>query len=238
MKHWTTRRRASLAIHIGIVAVPFIFATVSAAAFWYGLFQDGWIAAALVLAFDASALIGLVLYIARIASPFQALRHLLPFVSVVPLGIELYQRLSAHNDMLLSAAVSVIVTTAMTLIAWRCWVTIEGLFVSRAVAAREQVEERLTAAREVQQEQLRMLTATMTTTIDMQASVRMVVQDWLERGDIRVSAPAPALTGDVMPAVSTQAVKAYAEISGVSERTVWRQLKSGKLSASDIGGEE
>lgn len=226
-QHWTGRRKASLAIHIGVVLIPFVFATASAAAFWYGLFGDGWIAAALVIAFDASALIGLALYIARIPSPFQGLRHLLPFISVVPLGLELCQLLLKHNDILLSVLVSVAVTIAMTLIAWRCWATIEGLFVSAAVAAREQVEERLSAARQLQQEQLRMLTATMTAAIEMQASIRLVVQDWSER-------TMPALTGDVMPTVSTQAVKAHAARIGVSERTVWRRLEKGELTHADI----
>lgn len=233
-QHWTLRRRWSLAIHIGIVLIPFVFATASAVAFWFSLFQDWWIAAAIVAAFDLSALIGLVLYIARIASPFQALRHLLPFVSVAPLGLELYRLLTAHNDMWLSVLVAVVVTTAMTLIAWRCWVTIEGLFVSSAVAARELVEERLSVARQLQQEQLRMLTATLTMAADMQASARLVVQDWADRTDVRVSAPAQQL----IPAVSTQAVRAYAELHNVSERTVWRQLEKKKLAPTDITGEE
>jgi hypothetical protein len=233
LQHWTTRRKWSLAIHIGIVLIPFCFATTSAAQLWFSLFQDWWIAVPIVVAFDVTALIGLVLYIGRIPSPFQWLRHLLPVISVVPLGLELYDLLAPHNDIWVSVLVSAVVTTAMTLIAWRCWVTIEGLFVSSAVAARELVEERLTAARQLQQEQLRMLTATLTMAADMQANARLVVQDWAERTDVRVT---QALTVADVPKISTQAVKAYAEISGVSERTVWRQLEKGKLTAADVIG--
>lgn len=232
LQHWTTRRKWSLAIHIGIVLIPFCFATTSAAQLWFSLFQDWWIAVPIVVAFDVTALIGLVLYIGRIPSPFQWLRHLLPVISVVPLGLELYDLLAPHNDIWVSVLVSAVVTTAMTLIAWRCWVTIEGLFVSSAVAARELVEERLTAARQLQQEQLRMLTATLTMAADMQASARMVVQDWAERTDVRVTEKAPAL----LAAVSTQAVKAYADINNVSARTVWRWLEKGQVTPADIQG--
>lgn len=226
MRHWTARRKASLAVHIGIVLVPSIFATASAGALWFSLFRDWWIAVPIVIAFDVTALLGLILYIAKIESPFQMLRHLLPFVSVVPLGIELCQLLLAHNDIWLSVIVALVITTVMTWIAWRCYVTIERLFVSPEVAARQ-----------VMQEQVRSLTTMLLTAADMQSSIRLAVQDWSERADIRVSAVTPALTGEVTAAVSTQAVKAYAELNDVSERTVWRQLKSGKVSVADILGE-
>lgn len=226
MKHWTTRRKASLAVHIGIVLVPSIFATASAGALWFSLFHDWWIAVPIVVAFDVTALLGLILYITKIDSPFQVLRHLLPFISVVPLGIELCQLLVVHNDIWLSVIVALVITAAMTWIAWRCYVTIERLFVSPEVAARQ-----------IMQEQVRTLTTMLITAADMQSSIRLAVQDWSERADIRVSVLTPALTGDVMPSVSTQAVKAYAELNDVSERTVWRQLKNGKLAAGDILGE-
>lgn len=225
-QHWTNRRKASLAVHIGIVLIPFCFAAVSAGALWYSLFRDWWVAVPIVIAFDVTALLGLLLYIAKIDSPFQVLRHLLPFISVVPLGVELYQLLRVHNGIGLSATVAFIVTTLMTLIAWRCYVTIERLFVSPEVAARQMM-----------QEQVRQLTTMLITAADMQSSIRLAVQDWSERADIRVSALTPALTGDVMPSVSTQAVRAYAELNDVSERTVWRQLKTGKLAVTDIAGE-
>lgn len=220
LQHWTKRRKWSLAIHIGIVLIPFIFATTSAANIWFGLFQDWWIAVPIVIAFDVTALLGLVLYIAKIDSPFQVLRHFLPIVSVAPLGIELYQLLAAHNTAWVSVLTALIVTTAMTLIAWRCYVTIEKLFVSPEVAARQMM-----------QEQVRTLTTMLITAADMQSSIRLAVQDWSERADIRAL---PALTGDVMPFVSTQAVKAYAERTNVSERTVWRKIKHGKLTHADI----
>lgn len=195
MTNWTTRRRWSLAIHIGIVLIPFCFATASAAAFWYSLFRDWWIAVPMVVVIDVLALLGLVLHIAKIDSPFQVLRHVLPFVSVVPLGLELYGLLAAHNAVWVAVVIALAVTVVMTLIAWRCYVTIESLFVPPAVAAREAMHE-----------QVRQITAGLIMAADMQAAIRMGVQDWSERADIRVAAPgvsaAPqiaALTEGVTP---------------------------------------
>lgn len=144
MKHWTRKRWASLGIHTGIVLVPFSFSAASALLFWHGLFQSWLIAVPLVAVIDVLALLGLVLFIVRIDSPFQALRHLLPFVSIVPLGVELYAALE-HNGVWVAAGVAGIVTVILVLIAWQCFRTIEALFIDPVTAAREQARAQLQA---------------------------------------------------------------------------------------------
>jgi hypothetical protein len=89
MTNWTTQRKLSFWIHAIIVLIPFTFSTVSAGVFWYGLFHSAVIALALVTVVDADVA-GLVLYVTRIESPFQSPVIVLPFVSVVPLGLELW----------------------------------------------------------------------------------------------------------------------------------------------------
>lgn len=142
MKHWTLKRKASFAVHTGIVLIPFTFSAVSALLFWRGLFGSWWFAVPLVAVIDGLALLGLVLAIVGIASPFQALRHLLPFVSIVPLGIELYSTL-AHNGEWIAAGVAGVVTIILVLIAWQCFSTIEALFIDPVAAAVEKTHEKL-----------------------------------------------------------------------------------------------
>lgn len=142
MTHWTIKRKLSFGIHAGVVSIPFGFSTVSAFLFWRSLFGSGWIAAPMVGVVDVLALLGLVLYIVGIESPFVWLRHLLPFISIVPLGIELYTLLQ-HNGPLTAGAVTVLVSALLVLIAWKCFTTIERLFIDPIEAAREKAREQL-----------------------------------------------------------------------------------------------
>ncbi len=139
MTNWTLKRRASFWIHAAIVTVPFSFSAISAWLFWYGLFKDGAIASSMIIVVDALALLGLILYIARIQSPFQTLRHALPFVSIVPLGIELYGVL-VPNGALIAGTIAVLVTGIMVVVAMLCFRTIEQLFISPLDAAREKAQ--------------------------------------------------------------------------------------------------
>jgi len=142
MNHWSLKRKASLGIHAGVVLIPFAFSTVSALLFWRALFASWWLAVPMVVVIDVLALLGLVLYVVGIASPFVWLRHLLPFISIVPLGLELYQLL-AHNGAAVSGVVTVLVTTIMVAIAWKCFTTIERLFIDPIEAAREKAREQV-----------------------------------------------------------------------------------------------
>lgn len=143
MTHWSQKRRASLAVHVAFVAIPFVISTVSAGFFWHALFQTLWIVIPLVTVIDLLALTGLVLFITKIESPFTTLRHLLPFVSIVPLGWELYGVLIQHNTPLLSTIVAGLVTAILVVIAWKCFTTIERLFIDPVEAARERARERV-----------------------------------------------------------------------------------------------
>lgn len=241
MRHWTNRRKASLAIHAGIVLIPLVFGTISALLFWQSLFQSWWVAVPMVAVIDVLALLGLILFICRIESPFVHLRHALPFVSIVPLGIELWRLLTPHNTVWVTAPVTVLATAVMVGVAWRCYVTIERLFIDPVAAAAELMQEQALAARQRMTQQVQALTVTLSALTEMQELAVDAVQEWSQRPQLTITAvqPAmPALTGAVTPAVSTQAVKAYAELNDVSERTVWRQLKNGKVSVADILGEE
>lgn len=144
MREWSKRRKASFAVHAGFLAVPFLASTASAWMLWYTLFGQTWqagaFATAMVLTVDALAFAGLVLYIARIDSPFQPLRHVIPLVSVVPLGIELYALLSGVDGWI-RGGVAGLVTLIFVVVAHYCLVTIERLFIDPVQAAQERASE-------------------------------------------------------------------------------------------------
>ncbi len=142
MKHWTWKRKASFITHTLIVLVPFSFSAVSSLLFWRSLFGSWWLAAPLVGVIDGLALLGLILAIIGIPSPFQRLRHLLPVVSVVPLGVELYNAL-VHNGEWVAIGAAGVVTIILVLIAWQCFSTIEALFIDPVAAAKEKARAQL-----------------------------------------------------------------------------------------------
>lgn len=142
MRHWTARRKISLAVHTGFVAIPFTISTVSAFLFWQAMFGDWPLAAAMVAVVEVLALTGLILHLTCVPSPFQGLRHALPFISIVPLGLELYGML-AHNGLWVAIPLTGVVVAILVLIAWQCFRTIERLFVDPVGAAREKAKEQL-----------------------------------------------------------------------------------------------
>lgn len=208
MNNWTNRRKASLAFHAIVVLIPFAFATGSAGAFWYSLFHDWWIAAPMVAVIDLLALSGLILHITRVESPFQAMRHALPFVSIFPLGLELYQLLAAHNAVWIAVTVALLATALMTGIAWRCYATIEACFIDPVTAARERV-----------QEQVRTMTAALIMAGDMQSSIRLAVQDWSSRTEVRI---APAQPDPIVIHAAPQPIQEVVQIG--ERRYSLRQL--------------
>lgn len=144
MKHWTNKRKISLAIHAGVVLVPFGFSTVSAALFWHTLFDSWLLAVPMVGVVDMLALLGLVLFITGIASPFVWLRHLLPFISIVPLGVELYGALGQNGEVV-AIAVATVATLILVGVAWQCFATIEALFIDPIEAAQEKARAQVSA---------------------------------------------------------------------------------------------
>lgn len=217
MKHWTFKRKVSFWTHTGIVIVPFSFSAVSAWLFWYGLFQDGWIASGMLVVIDALALLGLILYIARISSPFQILRHALPFVSIVPLGIELYGVLEP-NGWGLAALIAILATAIMVTVAALCFRTIEQLFIPPLDAAREK------AAYDVQ---------SLVLTMEQLKVVSEAVEVF--RGATTPSSPSPMLaiesddsTATLTPLSKTEQVRRLATARGVSVSTMWRRVQSGE----------
>lgn len=144
-QYLTQQRKWSLAIHVAFVLVPFTLSTVSALLFWAAMFHDNWwLAASMVAVIDVLSLAGLVLFLTRIASPFVALRHLLPFISIVPLGRELYLQLQ-HNDPWVAWSLTILATLILVVIAWQCFRTIERLFIPPIEAAKEKAREQIGA---------------------------------------------------------------------------------------------
>ena len=144
MHYWTMRRKISLAIHVAFVLVPFSLSTASALLFWYAMFGGWWLAVPMVAVIEVASLVGLVLFLTKIESPFVQLRHLLPFISIVPLGRELYLQLK-QNDALTAWGLTTVATLILVAIAWQCFRTIERLFIPPVEAAREKAREQIGA---------------------------------------------------------------------------------------------
>lgn len=144
MSYWTKRRWVSLAVHVAFVSVPFTLSTISALLFWHAMFQDWALAVPMVLVVEVLALAGLVLYLTGIESPFVSLRHLLPFISIVPLGREFYLQLR-HNDAWVAWSLTVATTLILVAIAWQCFRTIERLFIPPVEAAKEKARAQVGA---------------------------------------------------------------------------------------------
>ena len=140
MKHWTRRRWASLGIHVAFVSVPFSLSTASALLFWRDMFQSWALAIPMVAVIEVLSLVGLILFLTRIESPFVAIRHLLPFISIVPLGREMYLLL-AHNPPAVAWGLTALATGILVVIAWQCFGTIERLFMNDPeIVAQEQAD--------------------------------------------------------------------------------------------------
>lgn len=240
MNHWTRKRKVSLLIHGFFVSVPFTLSTVSAVLFWHVMFDSWLLAGAMVAVLDVLALTGLVLYIARIPSPFVTMRHLLPFISIIPLGRELYLLL-AHNDLWLAWLLTLVTTGVFVVVAWQCFRTIEALWIDPVSAAREQAREQVSVL-ETKLAQLTVLSdaADSFAWRRLSAVVQALPVDDTQDDSGAVSVvsaddteAAAAVTAD-RPALTRQQARLLADKLGVSERTIWRRLDAGKLSAADI----
>lgn len=216
MNNWTRPRWASFIVHVAFVSVPFVASSVSALLLWHSLFNSWWLAVPAVLVVDVLALTGLVLYIARVPSPFVPLRLALPFVSIVPLGRELYLLLS-HNGPLIAVGVTLLATGVLTAIAWKCFGTIERLFIPPVEAAREKARE-----------QLSHLTVELAQLSEKNAVVEEFVTAWRgQQVHVTITEDRPALSDG---GSKTAKVKALAVERGVSESSAWRKVKSGEWS--------
>ena len=222
MNQWTRKRQISLIIHAAIVAIPFTFSTVSSLLLWQRLFDSWLLAVPLVAVVDVLALLGLVLQVVRIASPFTYLRHLLPFISIVPLGIELYALLE-HNGPWVAWPATVLVSGVLVVIAWQCFTTIERLFIDPVEAARERARE-----------QVDVLTTRLAQLREMEEAVDAFTLERLRYHMPSVTVAAVSADSALpVPAQlqlsKSQQVKALASQRGISESTVWRKVKSGEI---------
>lgn len=220
MNHWSNTRKLSFVVHVTFVAIPFTAASVSALLFWHDLFGSWWFAVPMVTVIDLLALTGLILFIARIPSPFVPLRHALPFVSIVPLARELYLLLQSNGD-LIAIPITAVIIGIFTWIAWQCYGTIERLFVSPSVAARERERERLSQLA-IELEQLAEHDSILHEFVTVLTAPRTITTQ-------------PTLSNDSTAVISlsesnskTARVEALAQQHGVSVSTAWRNVRSGK----------
>lgn len=219
MKNWTRQRQASLAVHVFFVSVPFLASSISALLLWRTLFDSWWLAVPAVLVVDILTLTGLLLFILRIPSPFVPLRKALPFVSVVPLGRELYLLLS-HNDPLIAVIVTLIAVIVLTAIAWQCFATIEQLFIDPVTAAREKAREQL--------EDVTLQIASLT---EANAVIAEFVTAWrTQTVTAIVTEDRPMLSDGLSKSAK---VRALAAQQGISVSTAWRKVASGELSVEE-----
>lgn len=225
MHHWTRARKISLVVHAAFVSIPFALSTVSAFLFWRAMFGDGWLALPMVAVIDVLALTGLVLFIARIPSPFVWLRHLLPIISIVPLGRELYLLL-AHNDPWLTWALTLLTTAIFVGIAWQCFQTIERLFIDPVAAARERAAE-LVSALTTTQAQLEVMSEAVDTFALQRVSYLMTA--------LSANNQQPTVSADIV--LTREKAKQLAAEEGVSERTIWRRHKTKALTEAANNGE-
>lgn len=249
MKQWTRTRRTSFIIHVAFVSVPFLASSISALLFWQSLFGDWLLAIPAVLVIDVLALTGLVLFIAGIPSPFVPLRRALPFVSIVPLGRELYLLL-AHNSAWVAMPVTVLSVTVLTAIAWKCFATIEALFIDPVAAAREKAREQLTVL-SVEMAQLTEKNAvvsdfvaawqrqTVTATLKEERPAPALPQEQETPRDFTLEELFPELAEAIQPpafladASKSARVRALAQARGVHESTAWRKVRSGEWSVEE-----
>lgn len=228
MKHWSITRRLSFWVHVVFVTIPFCASSVSAFLFWSDLFGSGWYAVPMITVVDILALTGLILFIARIPSPFAPLRHALPFVSIVPLARELYLLLSSNGN-LIAIPITAVIIGIFTWIAWQCFRTIEHLFIPPTQAVRERERERLSyLAIELEQlaEHDSILHEFVSALTAPHKQAVTVVETPLSQ---------PAITDDSAAVTSladsdskTARVEALAAQHGVSVSTAWRKVRSGE----------
>lgn len=138
---WVRARKISLAVHVLVLSLPFGTATLSSFFFWQSLFHDSGLALLIVFIAEALALSSLVLYIARISWPLAWLRHALPFISIVPLGWEMYLLLRGNSPGI-AIATSGIVTIWFVFLSFRLFRSLEDLFIDPILAAAEVEIER------------------------------------------------------------------------------------------------
>jgi len=227
MNHWSLSRRLSFWVHVTFVAIPFTASSVSAFLFWSALFDSWWYAVPMVAVIDILALTGLVLFIARIPSPFVPLRHALPFVSIVPLARELYMLLS-NNDNWIAIPITAVIIGIFTWIAWQCFTTIERLFIPPTQAARERERERLSYLA-IELEQLAEHDSILHEFVSVLTAPRQKTM---------TVTPAPTLPDDSAPDMvlsesnsKTARVEALAKQHHVSVSTAWRKVRSGEWQA-------
>jgi hypothetical protein len=146
MIYWSTRRKISLAVHSLLAALLLVWSLNASVAFWQSLYADVVFAYGTVAVIDCIALLGMALHIARVQSPLRWLRHLLPFVSALPLWSELFAQFG-HLGARSRYALTAFVTAVLVGLAWLAWHTIERLFVDPVEAAGERMQEQLEIVR-------------------------------------------------------------------------------------------
>jgi hypothetical protein len=140
--YWTYRRWIGLSVHALLALVLLVWSVSSSVHFWTWAFKDPIYAIGAVACIDALALTGLVLYLARIASPLVHARHALPLVSAGPLAFDMHAQF-VHLGGWLTWGFTIGVTALLVALSFVVWRTIERSFVSPIEAAREYAEAQM-----------------------------------------------------------------------------------------------
>lgn len=117
--------------HAAIALVILAWSVWAGYTFWRGLFGSEWAAVGALLALDAAALWGFVMYTLRIPSPFARVRHALPALSALPLLHSLHT-LAAHTGDVTAWAAALALTALLAVFSWLAWRGLERLLVDPA----------------------------------------------------------------------------------------------------------
>lgn len=145
---WDDRRRISFAVHLAFLSITIVSGFVAALMLWDGWF-DSWPAAIVaVTSVEVLSLTSLVLYIAKIEWPLASLRHIIPFLSILPLGYELHLFLDA-NPSNKGGWVPIVIPIAISIwfvfLSFKLIHSLEGLFIDPVTAAREAARSKMQA---------------------------------------------------------------------------------------------
>lgn len=141
MKNWTSRRKESFIFHTTVAVITFGWSAVASVEFWTWIFGSIELALLMLTLVEIISVAGLVLYIRKIESPFIHLRHVLPFLPVIPLSIFTWS-VVRQNDKWIAVSVTIFVVSIVVGLLWHCYRTIEKLFIDPldAVLERANVE--------------------------------------------------------------------------------------------------
>lgn len=136
---WTARRKISFVFHALYALLTIGIGAASALLLWQQWFDSWWVASVIISVIEVLCILSLILHIARIEWPLSDLRHVLPFLAIVPLGVELHTLMAANplNSGFTTFAIPGVLTIWFIWLEVKILASLEGLFISPTEAAKE-----------------------------------------------------------------------------------------------------